>query len=295
MDAIHGPKTAVITMNDIQQPDIKPGKAPESGVKTSVEMGHSPVKNDAAQGDIIIAPPKTSADGKESGILDKASSSLADLQSLLSNIKDAKDQISEKLNELKNAASADNLKASASELNLSSNWQIAFSVISGALSLGTMILSSVTEYKDNVAAQQENTLKSGIDKTQGDITKTTDALKNPDLTAESKTALESQLSELKASLVSQQSALSELQAGAETRKAWTDLALNLMQGASGFINDNLITQGKKETETTDNAAKNKGDSLTKLDDIIKKSEAVLDKVKDNAVQAKDFLQVPARA
>lgn len=26
MDAIHGPKTAVITMNDIQQPDIKPGK-----------------------------------------------------------------------------------------------------------------------------------------------------------------------------------------------------------------------------------------------------------------------------
>ncbi|HCM63560.1 MAG TPA: hypothetical protein DIT05_13600 [Morganella sp. (in: Bacteria)] len=295
MEAIHGPKTAVITMNDIQQPEIKPVKTTESGVKTSVEMGHSPVKNDAAQGDVTIAPPKTSADGKESGILDKASSSLADLQSLLSSIKDAKDQISGKLSELKNAASADNLKASASELNLSSNWQIAFSVISGALSLGTMVLSSVTAYQDHVAAQQESTLKSGIDKTQDEITKTTDALKNPDLTAESKIELESQLSELEASLVSQQSALSELQAGTETRKAWTDLALNLMQGASGFINDNLITQNKKETETTDNVAKNKGDSLTKLDDIIKKSEAVLDKVKDNAVQAKDFLQVPARA
>ena len=58
MDAISGTKTPVITLNDIQQPDSKPVKTAESGGKTPVEMGHSPVKNTVISGDSGIALPK---------------------------------------------------------------------------------------------------------------------------------------------------------------------------------------------------------------------------------------------
>ncbi|EKK5376173.1 type III secretion system translocon subunit SctB [Morganella morganii] len=284
MDAISGTKTPVITLNDIQQPDSKPVKTAESGGKTRVEMGHSPVKNTVISGDSGIALPKPPADGKDSSVLDTISSSLADLQSLLSSVKDAKEQISNKLSEMTNFASVDNLKASAGELNLSSNWQMAFSVISGVLSVGTMVLSNVSAYQDHIAAQQENALSSGIEKTQSDIAKTTEALKDPALTAESKKALDEQLSALNTSLASQQDALAELMAGTETRKAWTELALNLMQGTSGFISDNLISGGTEE-----------GDTLSVLDDIISKSESVLEKAKNNMAAADAFPYIPAKA
>ncbi|EGT3623215.1 type III secretion system translocon subunit SctB [Morganella morganii] len=284
MDAISGTKTPVITLNDIQQPDSKPVKTAESGGKTPVEMGHSPVKNTVISGDSGIALPKPPADGKDSSVLDTISSSLADLQSLLSSVKDAKEQISNKLSEMTNFASVDNLKSSAGELNLSSNWQMAFSVISGVLSVGTMVLSNVSAYQDHIAAQQENALSSGIEKTQSDIAKTTEALKDPALTAESKKALDEQLSALNTSLASQQDALAELMAGTETRKAWTELALNLMQGTSGFISDNLISGGTEE-----------GDTLSVLDDIISKSESVLEKAKNNMAAADAFPYIPAKA
>ena len=284
MDAISGTKTPVITLNDIQQPDSKPVKTAESGGKTPVEMGHSPVKNTVISGDSGIALPKPPADGKDSSVLDTISSSLADLQSLLSSVKDAKEQISNKLSEMTNFASVDNLKASAGELNLSSNWQMAFSVISGVLSVGTMVLNNVSAYQDHIAAQQENALSSGIEKTQSDIAKTTEALKDPALTAESKKALDEQLSALNTSLASQQDALAELMAGTETRKAWTELALNLMQGTSGFISDNLISGGTEE-----------GDTLSVLDDIISKSESVLEKAKNNMAAADAFPYIPAKA
>lgn len=284
MDAISGTKTPVITLNDIQQPDSKPVKTAESGGKTPVEMGHSPVKNTVISGDSGIALPKPPADGKDSSVLDTISSSLADLQSLLSSVKDAKEQISNKLSEMTNFASVDNLKASAGELNLSSNWQMAFSVISGVLSVGTMVLNNVSAYQDHIAAQQENALSSGIEKTQSDIAKTTEALKDPALTTESKKALDEQLSALNTSLASQQDALAELMAGTETRKAWTELALNLMQGTSGFISDNLISGGTEE-----------GDTLSVLDDIISKSESVLEKAKNNMAAADDFPYIPAKA
>lgn len=284
MDAISGTKTPVITLNDIQQPDSKPVKTAESGGKTPVEMGHSPVKNTVISGDSGIALPKPPADGKDSSVLDTISSSLADLQSLLSSVKDAKEQISNKLSEMTNFASVDNLKASAGELNLSSNWQMAFSVISGVLSVGTMVLNNVSAYQDHIAAQQENALSSGIEKTQSDIAKTTEALKDPALTAESKKALDEQLSALNTSLASQQDALAELMAGTETRKAWTELALNLMQGTSGFISDNLISGGTEE-----------GDTLSVLDDIISKSESVLEKAKHNMAAADAFPYIPAKA
>lgn len=284
MDAISGTKTPVITLNDIQQPDSKPVKTAESGGKTPVEMGHSPVKNTVISGDSGIALPKPPADGKDSSVLDTISSSLADLQSLLSSVKDAKEQISNKLSEMTNFASVDNLKSSAGELNLSSNWQMAFSVISGVLSVGTMVLSNVSAYQDHIAAQQENALSSGIEKTQSDIAKTTEALKDPALTAESKKALDEQLSALNTLLASQQDALAELMAGTETRKAWTELALNLMQGTSGFISDNLISGGTEE-----------GDTLSVLDDIISKSESVLEKAKNNMAAADAFPYIPAKA
>lgn len=284
MDAISGTKTPVITLNDIQQPDSKPVKTAESGGKTPVEMGHSLVKNTVISGDSGIALPKPPADGKDSSVLDTISSSLADLQSLLSSVKDAKEQISNKLSEMTNFASVDNLKSSAGELNLSSNWQMAFSVISGVLSVGTMVLSNVSAYQDHIAAQQENALSSGIEKTQSDIAKTTEALKDPALTAESKKALDEQLSALNTSLASQQDALAELMAGTETRKAWTELALNLMQGTSGFISDNLISGGTEE-----------GDTLSVLDDIISKSESVLEKAKNNMAAADAFPYIPAKA
>ncbi|HID7484732.1 TPA: type III secretion system translocon subunit SctB [Morganella morganii] len=284
MDAISGTKTPVITLNDIQQPDSKPVKTAESGGKTPVEMGHSPVKNTVISGDSGIALPKPPADGKDSSVLDTISSSLADLQSLLSSVKDAKEQISNKLSEMTNFASVDNLKSSAGELNLSSNWQMAFSVISGVLSVGTMVLNNVSAYQDHIAAQQENALSSGIEKTQSDIAKTTEALKDPALTAESKKALDEQLSALNTSLASQQDALAELMAGTETRKAWTELALNLMQGTSGFISDNLISGGTEE-----------GDTLSVLDDIISKSESVLEKAKNNMAAADAFPYIPAKA
>lgn len=284
MDAISGTKTPVITLNDIQQRDSKPVKTAESGGKTPVEMGHSPVKNTVISGDSGIALPKPPADGKDSSVLDTISSSLADLQSLLSSVKDAKEQISNKLSEMTNFASVDNLKSSAGELNLSSNWQMAFSVISGVLSVGTMVLSNVSAYQDHIAAQQENALSSGIEKTQSDIAKTTEALKDPALTAESKKALDEQLSALNTSLASQQDALAELMAGTETRKAWTELALNLMQGTSGFISDNLISGGTEE-----------GDTLSVLDDIISKSESVLEKAKNNMAAADAFPYIPAKA
>lgn len=284
MDAISGTKTPVITLNDIQQPDSKPVKTAESGGKTPVEMGHSPVKNTVISGDSGIALPKPPADGKDSSVLDTISSSLADLQSLLSSVKDAKEQISNKLSEMTNFASVDNLKASAGELNLSSNWQMAFSVISGVLSVGTMVLNNVSAYQDHIAAQQENALSSGIEKTQSDIAKTTEALKDPALTAESKKALDEQLSALNTSLASQQDALAELMAGTETRKAWTELALNLMQGTSGFISDNLISGSTEE-----------GDTLSVLDDIISKSESVLEKAKHNMAAADAFPYIPAKA
>ncbi|MCY0789245.1 type III secretion system translocon subunit SctB [Morganella morganii] len=284
MDAISGTKTPVITLNDIQQPDSKPVKTAESGGKTPVEMGHSPVKNTVISGDSGIALPKPPADGKDSSVLDTISSSLADLQSLLSSVKDAKEQISNKLSEMTNFASVDNLKSSAGELNLSSNWQMAFSVISGVLSVGTMVLSNVSAYQDHIAAQQENALSCGIEKTQSDIAKTTEALKDPALTAESKKALDEQLSALNTSLASQQDALAELMAGTETRKAWTELALNLMQGTSGFISDNLISGGTEE-----------GDTLSVLDDIISKSESVLEKAKNNMAAADAFPYIPAKA
>lgn len=284
MDAISGTKTPVITLNDIQQPDSKPVKTAESGGKTPVEMGHSPVKNTVISGDSGIALPKPPADDKDSSVLDTISSSLADLQSLLSSVKDAKEQISNKLSEMTNFASVDNLKSSAGELNLSSNWQMAFSVISGVLSVGTMVLSNVSAYQDHIAAQQENALSSGIEKTQSDIAKTTEALKDPALTAESKKALDEQLSALNTSLASQQDALAELMAGTETRKAWTELALNLMQGTSGFISDNLISGGTEE-----------GDTLSVLDDIISKSESVLEKAKNNMAAADAFPYIPAKA
>ncbi|EPF5868968.1 type III secretion system translocon subunit SctB [Morganella morganii] len=284
MDAISGTKTPVITLNDIQQPDSKPVKTAESGGKTPVEMGHAPVKNTVISGDSGIALPKPPADGKDSSVLDTISSSLADLQSLLSSVKDAKEQISNKLSEMTNFASVDNLKSSAGELNLSSNWQMAFSVISGVLSVGTMVLSNVSAYQDHIAAQQENALSSGIEKTQSDIAKTTEALKDPALTAESKKALDEQLSALNTSLASQQDALAELMAGTETRKAWTELALNLMQGTSGFISDNLISGGTEE-----------GDTLSVLDDIISKSESVLEKAKNNMAAADAFPYIPAKA
>lgn len=284
MDAISGTKTPVITLNDIQQPDSKPVKTAESGGKTPVEMGHSPVKNTVISGDSGIALPKPPADGKDSSVLDTISSSLADLQSLLSSVKDAKEQISNKLSEMTNFASVDNLQSSAGELNLSSNWQMAFSVISGVLSVGTMVLNNVSAYQDHIAAQQENALSSGIEKTQSDIAKTTEALKDPALTAESKKALDEQLSALNTSLASQQDALAELMAGTETRKAWTELALNLMQGTSGFISDNLISGGTEE-----------GDTLSVLDDIISKSESVLEKAKNNMAAADAFPYIPAKA
>lgn len=284
MDAISGTKTPVITLNDIQQPDSKPVKTAESGGKTPVEMGHSPVKNTVISGDSGIALPKPPADGKDSSVLDTISSSLADLQSLLSSVKDAKEQISNKLSEMTNFASVDNLKSSAGELNLSSNWQMAFSVISGVLSVGTMVLNNVSAYQDHIAAKQENALSSGIEKTQSDIAKTTEALKDPALTTESKKALDEQLSALNTSLASQQDALAELMAGTETRKAWTELALNLMQGTSGFISDNLISGGTEE-----------GDTLSVLDDIISKSESVLEKAKNNMAAADDFPYIPAKA
>ncbi|WP_317419261.1 MULTISPECIES: type III secretion system translocon subunit SctB [unclassified Morganella (in: enterobacteria)] len=284
MDAISGIKTPVITLNDIQQPDSKLVKTAESGGKTPVEMGHSPVKNTVIGGDSGIALPKPPADGKDSSVLDSISSSLADLQSLLSSVKDAKEQISNKLSEITNFASVDNLKASAGELNLSSNWQMAFSVISGVLSVGTMVLSNVSAYQDHIAAQQENALNSGIEKTQSDIAKTTEALKDPGLTAEGKKALDEQLAALNTSLESQQDALAELMAGTETRKAWTELALNLMQGASGFISDNLLSGGTEE-----------GDTLSVLDDIISKSESVLEKAKNNMAAADAFPYIPAKA
>lgn len=284
MDAISGTKTPVITLNDIQQPDSKPVKTAESGGKTPVEMGHSPVKNTVIGGDSGIALPKPPADGKDSSVLDTISSSLADLQSLLSSVKDAKAQISNKLSEMTNFASVDNLKSSAGELNLSSNWQMVFSVISGVLSVGTMVLSNVSAYQDHIAAQQENALSSGIEKTQSDIAKTTEALKDPGLTAESKKALDEQLAALNTSLESQQDALAELMAGTETRKAWTELALNLMQGTSGFISDNLVSGGTEE-----------GDSLSVLDDIISKSESVLEKAKNNMAAADAFPYIPAKA
>lgn len=284
MDAISGTKTPVITLNDIQQPDSKPVKTAESGGKTPVEMGHSPVKNTVIGGDSGIALPKPPADGKDSSVLDTISSSLADLQSLLSSVKDAKAQISNKLSEMTNFASVDNLKSSADELNLSSNWQMAFSVISGVLSVGTMVLNNVSAYQDHIAAQQENALSSGIEKTQSDIAKTTEALKDPGLTAESKKALDEQLAALNTSLESQQDALAELMAGTETRKAWTELALNLMQGTSGFISDNLISGGTEE-----------GDTLSVLDDIISKSESVLEKAKNNMAAADAFPYIPAKA
>ncbi|HAE77284.1 type III secretion system translocon subunit SctB [Morganella morganii] len=232
MDAISGTKTPVITLNDIQQPDSKPVKTAESGGKTPVEMGHSPVKNTVIGGDSGIALPKPPA----------------------------------------------------GELNLSSNWQMAFSVISGVLSVGTMVLSNVSAYQDHIAAQQENALNSGIEKTQSDIAKTTEALKDPGLTAESKKALDEQLAALNTSLASQQDALAELMAGTETRKAWTELALNLMQGASGFISDNLISGGTEE-----------GDTLSVLDDIISKSESVLEKAKNNMAAADTFPYIPPKA
>lgn len=284
MDAISGTKTPVITLNDIQQPDSKPVKTAGPGGKTPMEVGHSPVKNTVISGDSSIALPKPQADGKDSSVLDAISSSLADLQSLLSSVKDAKEQISNKLSEMTNFASVDNLKSSAGELNLSSNWQMAFSVISGVLSVGTMVLSNVSAYQDHIAAQQENALNSGIEKTQSDIAKTTEALKDPGLTAESKKALDEQLSALNTSLASQQDALAELMAGTETRKAWTELALNLMQGTSGFISDNLISGGTEE-----------GDTLSVLDDIISKSESVLEKAKNNMAAADAFPYIPAKA
>lgn len=284
MDAISVAKTPVITLNDIQQPDSKPVKAAGPGGKTPMEVGFSPVKNTVISGDSGIALPKPPADGKDSSVLDAISSSLADLQSLLSSVKDAKEQISNKLSEMTNFASVDNLKSSAGELNLSSNWQMAFSVISGVLSVGTMVLSNVSAYQDHIAAQQENALNSGIEKTQSDIAKTTEALKDPALTAESKKALDEQLSALNTSLVSQQDALAELMAGTETRKAWTELALNLMQGTSGFISDNLISGSTEE-----------GDTLSVLDDIISKSESVLEKAKNNMAAADAFPYIPAKA
>lgn len=247
-------------------------------------MGHSPVKNTVIGGDSGIALPKPPADGKDSSVLDSISSSLADLQSLLSSVKDAKAQISSKLSEITNFASVDNLKTSAGELNLSSNWQMAFSVISGVLSVGTMVLNNVSAYQDHIAAQQENALSSGIEKTQSDIAKTTEALKDPALTAESKKALDEQLAALNTSLASQQDALAELMAGTETRKAWTELALNLMQGTSGFISDNLISGGTEE-----------GDTLSVLDDIISKSESVLEKAKNNMAAADAFPYIPPKA
>ncbi len=295
MDAISGAKTPVITINDIQQADIKPVKTTESGNKTPVEMGQLPVKNEETGGNSGIALPKPAADSKDTSILNTISSSLADLQSLLSGVKDAKEQISNKLNEMKNFASADNLKASANELNLSSNWQIAFSVISGVLSVGSMVLSNVAAYQDHIGAQQENTLSSGIEKTQGDIAKTNDALKNPDLTADSKAELESQLSALKTSLITQQDALSELQAGSETRKAWTELALNLMQGASGFINDNLISKNTEETDTEGNTVPEEGGALSVADGILSHSAEVLDKAKEKLTDLNGLLQIPAKA
>lgn len=284
MDAISGAKTPVITLNDIQQPDSKPVKTDGPGEKTPVEMGHAPVRNTVISGDSSIALPKPSADGKDSTIFNTILSSLADLQSLLSSVKDAKEQISNKLSEMTNFASVDNLKSSAGELNLSSNWQMAFSVISGVLSVGTMVLSNVSAYQDHIAAQQENALNSGIEKTQSDIAKTTEALKDPALTAESKKALDEQLSALNTSLASQQDALAELMAGTETRKAWTELALNLMQGTSGFISDNLVSGGTEE-----------GDTLSVLDDIISKSESVLEKAKNNMAAADAFPYIPAKA
>lgn len=295
MDAISGTKTPVITLNDIQQPDSKPVKTAESGGKTPVEMGHSPVKNTVISGDSGIALPKPPADGKDSSVLDTISSSLADLQSLLSSVKDAKEQISNKLSEMTNFASVDNLKSSAGELNLSSNWQMAFSVISGVLSVGTMVLNNVSAYQDHIAAQQENALSSGIEKTQSDIAKTTEALKDPALTAESKKALDEQLSALNTSLASQQDALAELMAGTETRKAWTELALNLMQGTSGFISDNLISGGTEEIQPETESVKEEGGTLSVLDDIISKSESVLEKAKNNMAAADDFPYIPAKA
>ncbi|MBA5808999.1 hypothetical protein F9883_14055 [Morganella morganii] len=295
MDAISGTKTPVITLNDIQQPDSKPVKTAESGGKTPVEMGHSPVKNTVISGDSGIALPKPPADGKDSSVLDTISSSLADLQSLLSSVKDAKEQISNKLSEMTNFASVDNLKASAGELNLSSNWQMAFSVISGVLSVGTMVLNNVSAYQDHIAAQQENALSSGIEKTQSDIAKTTEALKDPALTAESKKALDEQLSALNTSLESQQDALAELMAGTETRKAWTELALNLMQGTSGFISDNLISGGTEEIQPETESVKEEGDTLSVLDDIISKSESVLEKAKNNMAAADAFPYIPPKA
>lgn len=284
MDAISVAKTPVITLNDIQQPDSKPVKTAGPGGKTPMEVGFSPVKNTVISGDSGIALPKPPADGKDSSVLDAISSSLADLQSLLSSVKDAKEQISNKLSEMTNFASVDNLKSSAGELNLSSNWQMVFSVISGVLSVGTMVLSNVSAYQDHIAAQQENALNSGIEKTQSDIAKTTEALKDPALTAESKKALDEQLSALNTSLASQQDALAELMAGTETRKAWTELALNLMQGTSGFISDNLISGSTEE-----------GDTLSVLDDIISKSESVLEKAKNNMAAADAFPYIPAKA
>lgn len=284
MDAISVAKTPVITLNDIQQPDSKPVKTAGPGGKTPMEVGFSPVKNTVISGDSGIALPKPPADGKDSSVLDAISSSLADLKSLLSSVKDAKEQISNKLSEMTNFASVDNLKSSAGELNLSSNWQMAFSVISGVLSVGTMVLNNVSAYQDHIAAQQENALNSGIEKTQSDIAKTTEALKDPALTAESKKALDEQLSALNTSLASQQDALAELMAGTETRKAWTELALNLMQGTSGFISDNLISGSTEE-----------GDTLSVLDDIISKSESVLEKAKNNMAAADAFPYIPAKA
>lgn len=295
MDAISGAKTPVITLSDIQQPDIKPAKTAESGSKTPVEMGQSPVKNESIGGNSNIALPKPATNGKDPSILDAVSSSLADLQSLLSSVKDAKDQISSKLDEIKNFASADNLKTAANELNLSSNWQIAFSVISGVLSVGSMVLSNVSVYQNHVAAQQEKTLSCGIEKTQSDIGKAAEALKNPDLTAESKAELENQLSELKTLLSTQQDALGELQAGSEIRKAWTELALNLMQGASGFINDNLISQNPEKTDTGEHTVTKEGDTLSVTDEILSHSAEVLDKAKEKLADLSDLLPIPAKA
>lgn len=295
MDAISGAKTPVITMNEIQQADIKPVKTAESGNKTPVEMGPLPVKHEETGGNSGIALPKPATDGRDTSILNTILSSLADLQSLFSGVKDAKEQISNKLNEMKNFASADNLKASANELNLSSNWQMAFSVISGVLSVGSMVLSNVAAYQDHIAAQQEKTLSSGIEKTQGDIAKANDALKNPDLTADSKAELESQLSALKSSLTAQKDALSELLAGSDTRKAWTELALNLMQGASGFINGNLISKNTEETDTEVNTVPEKGGVLSAADDILGHSAEVLDKAKEKQTDLNGLLQIPAKA
>lgn len=221
--------------------------------------------------------------------LQSISATMAELQLLLGSLKGVQDGLKQSLGDIQSNIQTDGLKGIAKELNVSANWQMAFSIISGALSLGCTVLDGVSSYKDMMAAKQETAFNTTLEQQNEQITNKTNELNNSALTTEQKAALQTELDELTLQHEQTIQAFDAFKQGETTRKTWMEFAFNVMQGANSFIDNNLLAHSQPPVADKNESSKGISNSIQ---DILDKSNNLISNIEENIKQPQ--LEMQAR-